>query len=393
MTAPRFASALSVDPEARTALRSVLDDVEAGLDGRTPDLVTVFATHHHGAALEEMGPRIARASGARVVLGCTAESVIGTGREAEGSPGIALLAASLPDTDLRPFGVQAHAGEEGSAVFSDLPPVGETERSSIVMMADPFTFPVDPFLHQLNERFPGVAAVGGLASGAMGPGQTLFFTADGVSDSGCVGVVVEGTCELVPVVSQGCRPVGKPWVVTDCERNVIRKLGGRPALEALLEALSVLPPDEQQLFQRSPFLGLAVDARRSTFERGDFLARAIMGTGQRDRTVAVADFVRRGQTVQLLVRDACSAGEDLRALLTQRLGQGPHEAGVLLFSCNGRGSRMFDVPDHDAACIATGMGAPPPLAGFFAAGEIGPIGQRNFMHGFTAALAVLRARG
>lgn len=393
MTSPRFASALSVDPTARTALRAALDQLEAGLEGRTPDLVTAFATHHHGSALEDLGPRVARATGARVVLGCTAESVIGTGREAEGSPGIALLAACLPDTELRPFEIRAHAGEDGSPAFSGLPPVGDTERSGILMVADPYTFPVDPFLQELNERFAGVPASGGLASGAMGPGQTLFFTAEGVRESGCVGVVVEGACELLPVVSQGCRPIGKPWVVTECERNVIKKLGGRPALEVLLEALSTLPADVQQLFQRSPFLGLAVDARRTTFDRGDFLARAIMGTVQRDRTVAVADFVRRGQTVQLLVRDSTSAGEDLRTLVAARAGHDPREAGVLLFSCNGRGSRMFAVPDHDADCVATGLGAPAPLAGFFAAGEIGPIGRRNFMHGFTASVAILRSRG
>src|SRR5262249_17821500 len=156
---------------------------------------------------------------------------------------------------------------------------------------------------------------GGMASGAMGPGQTLFFTADGVRDSGALGVVLEGAVRLHPIVSQGCRPIGKPWVITECERNLIKKLGGKPALEVFLETWNEIPEEDQRRMQKAPFVGLAVDAARNRFDRGDFLARGIMGLNQRDRSIAVADFVRRGQTIQLLVRDARSAGEDLRSLI------------------------------------------------------------------------------
>jgi len=264
-------------------------------------------------------------------------------------------------------------------------------------VADPYTFPVDAFLGQINEALPGVPAMGGMASGAMGPGQTLFFTADGVRDSGCIGAVLEGAIELVPVVSQGCRPVGKPWVITECERNSIKKLGGRPALEVLMETLNALWKAEPRLRQSMPFLGLAIDPTRHKFERGDFLVRGIMALNQRDRAIAVADFVRRGQTVQLLVRDAASASEDLRSLITSHGGAAMAErekdsVGALIFSCNGRGTRMFGKPDHDASCVQTTLGADVPLAGFFAAGEVGPVGGRNFLHGFTASVALFRAR-
>ncbi len=230
----------------------------------------------------------------------------------------------------------------------------------------------------------------------LGPGQTLFFTSAGVRESGCVGVVLEGDIELRPVVSQGCRPVGKPWVITECEQNRIRKLAGRPALEILMETWHGLPSQDQRLLQSAPFLGLAIDAMKRSFERGDFLVRSIMGLDQRDRSITVADFVRRGQTVQLLVRDAQSAGEDLRLLMAGQgggaLGEEAHRAGALIFSCNGRGSRMFDVPDHDIGCVREGLNAEVPVAGFFAAGEIGPVGGRNFLHGFTASVAVFRSR-
>lgn len=397
METPRFASSLSLEKDSSTAIRAALADLEVELDGAVPDLVLAFATHHHGPALEDLGPRLARTTGAQHVAGCTAESVIGGTREVEGRPGISLWAARLPGAEVRTFEVDAHAGDDDQPCFSALPPVGEKERTSLLLFADPYTFPIDPFLGELNERFPGVPAMGGMASGAMGPGQSLFFTRDGVRDAGLIGVVVEGGIELQSVVSQGCRPVGKPWVITDCEQNQIKKLGGRPALEVLLETLEQLTPEDQRLLQNAPFVGLAIDPARRTFGRGDFLVRGIMGLHQRERSIAVADFVRRGQTVQLLVRDAASAGEDLKSLIATRgggaVGAGEREStGALLFSCNGRGTRMFGKPDHDASCVRAGLAADVPLAGFFAAGEIGPVGGRNFLHGFTASVALFRPR-
>lgn len=390
---PRFSGALSTEAQPARAIEEAVAELEAGLAGATPDLVLAFATHHHGPALEGLGPTLARRTGARTVAGCTAESVIGGSREVEGRPGLALWAACLPGTTIRSLAVTAHAGADGNPEFSALPAVGDEERAGLLLFADPFTFPIDAYLARLNEALPGVPAMGGMASGALGPGQTLFFTAEGVRDAGCTVIALEGGIELVTVVSQGCRPVGKPWVVTECERNLIKKLGGRPALEVLMETLNELGRCEKPRASM-PFLGLAIDPRRTEFTRGDFLVRGIMALDQRNRAVAVSDFVRRGQTVQLLVRDAESAGEDLESLLAShgRLGAtDPGSCGALLFSCNGRGARMFGKPDHDAKCVQRGLAREVPLAGFFAAGEIGPVGGRNFLHGFTASVALFRA--
>ena len=396
LSQPRFACSLSTATDSSAALKEAVEGLEAGLDGEAPDLVVAFATHHHGEALEGLGPRVARATGASALVGCTAESVIGDGREIEGRPGIALWSARLPGTEVRPFTIGAHQGEDGEPAFTGMPPIGQPERSSVLLLADPYTFPTDPFLGQLNERFAGVPVMGGMASGAMGTGQSLFFTAEGVRESGSIGVVLEGDVELRPVVSQGCRPIGKPWVITACEENRIQRLGGRAALEVLMETWHGLTPEDQALMQSAPFMGLAIDATKRTFERGDFLVRGIMGLNQADRSIAVADYVRRGQTVQLLVRDAASAGEDLLHLMGAQGGGAltgdQRSAGALLFSCNGRGSRMFGTPDHDVTKVQEGLRSPIPVAGFFAAGEIGPVGGRNFVHGFTASVAVFRPR-
>jgi small ligand-binding sensory domain FIST len=114
-----------------------------------------------------------------------------------------------------------------------------------------------------------------------------------------------------------------------------------------------------------------------------------MGVEPTEGYVAVGDVVRPGQTVQFHIRDAETARGELRSLLAKvpRSPDAP-TSGALLFTCNGRGTRLFSQPNHDAAAIQDALGEIP-LAGFFAAGEIGPIGGQNFLHGFTASLALL----
>jgi small ligand-binding sensory domain FIST len=127
---------------------------------------------------------------------------------------------------------------------------------------------------------------------------------------------------------------------------------------------------------------------QSDFQRGDFLVRNVLALERETGAMAITDRVRVGQTVQFHVRDAATADEDLHALL--RLDLSAHErkpGAALLFSCNGRGTRLFDEPHHDARAVRAEAGDIP-LAGFFAQGELGPIGGQNFIHGFTASVAL-----
>jgi len=391
MTPARFASALSTQPEPARAEGEALEQLAAGLAGAAPDLLVVFATHEHVETLAELGPRLAEATRARHVVGCTAQAVLADAREAEGEPGLALWAAKLPETSVEPFRLGAVPGPEDEVLFTGMPDFGSAGETSALIFGDPFSFPVDAFLARLNGEHPGVPIVGGLASGAQRPGQGALIGDEGIVHEGAVGVVLRGAMGIQPVVSQGCRPVGRPWVITACHENLIQKLGGRPAVDVLMETLGELPPEERHLLQRAPFVGLALDPKKSEFDRGDFLVRGLMGIQPKERAIAVGDQVRRGQTVQFLVRDAVSAGEDLRHLLA-RAGAVDEPQGALLFSCNGRGKRMFGVADHDATSVHASLGVGTPVAGFFAAGEIGPVDGQNFLHGFTASVALFRRR-
>ena len=223
--------------------------------------------------------------------------------------------------------------------------------------------------------------IGGLASAAARPGGNRLALDGEVSSEGAVGVLLDGA-DVRTIVSQGCRPVGRPFVVTRGERNFVEELGGQPALRRLQDCVTEMTEDDRALMRAGLHIGLVVDEHKPDFGRGDFLVRGVLGADQQSGSIAVGDHVTVGQTVQFHVRDAGAADEDLRALLA-----GAEAEAALLFTCNGRGRHLFGVPDHDAGVVEALLG-PIPVAGAFCAGEIGPVGGRNFLHGFTASLAL-----
>lgn len=385
-----FAAALSELSDTRAAADAVGSEVAERL-GTAPDLAVCFASHDHAAALEELAATLNDRLRPGVLIGCTGEAIAGVGLEVERSPAVSLWAASLPGTEIVPMRLEFQRSPDGGTFVGwpdNLPavwPVG----SAMLLFAEPFTFPADALLERLDADQPGVPIVGGMASGGHGPGENRVILGKQVHDSGAVAVVIHGQAKIATIVSQGCRPIGRPLVITRAERNVIYELGGRPAMLQLQEVFDTLPPNDQQLVQRGLHVGRVINEYQERFSRGDFLIRNCIGADRATGALAIGDFVRAGQTVQFHLRDAQSADEDLRALLATVKPPGdPASAGALLFTCNGRGTRLFDAPHHDAAAVCQRLGEIP-LAGFFAQGEIGPVGGKNFLHGFTASIALV----
>jgi small ligand-binding sensory domain FIST len=306
----------------------------------------------------------------------------------EGEPGLCLFAAHLPGVSIQSFPIQAEETPEGLA-FSGLPEAGGAPET-LLLFGEPFSFPATEFLSRLDEDNRGLQILGGMASGAFSPGENRLFLGGRTLVDGAVGVILSGPIRVRPVVSQGCKPFGKPLVITKADGNIILEMGGRSAIERLGEQVESLPQKERDLIPKRLHLGRAIDPTRRTFGRGDFLVRNVVGIDLQNGAIALTDPVRAGQTVQFHLRDAQTASEDLESLLQATRGTGAAPGGALVFSCNGRGSYLFSRPDHDAGAIQRELG-PVPLAGFFAAGELGPVGGRNFLHGFTASIALFEA--
>jgi small ligand-binding sensory domain FIST len=382
----RIATGLSTAPAAEDAAVAAVRQVRAELDGSKPELVFLFVSAAHLAEVEIAAAVVREQLGAASLLGCVAEGVVGGTRELEGGPGLALWAGALPGARVETFHLEAIPAEEGLAV-SGFPDFDE-EPALVTMLVDPFTFPAGSFLRLLNEEHAGLPVVGGIAAGAGLPGAQVLIVDDEHHADGVVGAALSGI-PIRTIVSQGCAPIGRDAVVTHAEGNVVFELAGQPALERLKADLASLPPERLQQAANGLLVGLVIDENRSEYGRGDYLVRALLGADEDSGAIAVGDEVRVGQTLRFHVRDAASADEDLRVSLAEGLA-GESATGALLFTCNGRGSHMFAEPDHDARVVAEAVGSPA-LAGFFCGGEIGPVGGRAFLHGFTATTAVFLA--
>jgi small ligand-binding sensory domain FIST len=379
----RIGAGLSTLESAWEGATEAAREARGGARGRVEvDLAFLFLSPAHLDEAEAAAEAVREELAPRHLLGCVAEGVVAGVRELEEGPAVAVWAGVLSGAEIECFHVGAVQREDGIAV-AGVPVLHDP--GLVLLLVDPRTFPAEPFLTRLNEAHERVPLVGGIAAGGRRPGAQALILDDAVHSEGAVGAVVSGL-PVLTVVSQGCRPVGHEAVITRCEGNVVYELAGRRALERLRGEIAALSFEEQALAARGLLVGLVIDENRPEYDTGDFLMRGLLGADNATGALALGDTVRVGQTLRFFVRDAASADADLRQALGGTLRHA-RPAGALLFTCNGRGTNMFPEPDHDARVVAELLGTQA-LAGFFCGGEIGPVGGKAFLHGFTATLAV-----
>jgi small ligand-binding sensory domain FIST len=384
-----FASSLSRATIASDAIRSVTEEVRGALRGAEPDISFLFVNLAHQDAFGQLASRICEATGTKLLLGCTGETIIGGHEEIESGPALSLWSAILPGARVEPFAANFERAVDG-IVTSGLPAFSgeEPDLRAVFLLADPFSSAPHTVLDHVDAEAPGAPVLGGMASGGHRAGENRLFYNSHEIRHGAIGLIVRGGQHIRSVVSQGCRPIGTHYVVTRAEGNVVQALGGVPPLQRVRELYETLSERDAELVRMGLHLGLAMSEYQDRFERGDFLIANLVGADQEAGSIALGAQVRVGQTVRFHVRDADTADEDLLGLLDadRTAHPGRPQAG-LLFSCNGRGTRLFSTPHHDAAVVQKAAGSVP-LAGFFAQGEFGPIGGRNYVHGFTASIAL-----
>ncbi len=386
----QFAVALSKQTDTDAAALEVAAAIRARLGGTPIDLACVFFSAHHTERVGRLAEVLTETLRPKLLLGCSGEGVIAGAEELETQPAMTVWAAVLPDVHLHPLHSSFSPTQDQFHLTGW--PIPGVDDGSFLLLADPFTTPVQDILGILDDRYPGAQAIGGLVGGGQEVGANRLVLNDQVYDGGLVGVRLSGAVDIRPVISQGCRLIGERFVVTKAEQNLIHELGGEPALGRLQTVFSSLSEEDRRGANRAVHLGIVIDEHRNRFERGDFLIRNLLGADQTTGAVAVGEVVQEGQTVQFQLRDAVSASQEFNALLAADHARHRHPPlGALMFSCCGRGQGLFGKPNHDAGTASARLGAIP-LAGFFAQGEIGPIGGRNFLHGYTASLALFAER-
>ena len=365
----RFGDGLAIGPDLEGAAEVALAQALAPLDGAAPDLLCVFVAAGVPArieAVEAAARQVMSTCGARTTIGATAAGVCADGRGVDHGPAVAVWAATLPGARLRAFRPDARS----------LPTLDGDERAA-ALLVDPHTFPLTGFLPHTGS----LPVVGGLASARGGPGSNRLFLDGEVHAHGAVGLLVAGDVTVGTAVSQGCRPTGPPMTVTRAERNVLYELAGAPALQRLSEVVSAHPLARRRATARGLQLGVVVDEYVDVHPRDAFLVRGILDADEATGAVVVGDVVEVGRTVRFQLRDAGTAAEDL-ALLLSTPAQGPR--GALLFSCAERRA-LLGSPEGDVRAVRDRLGGAA-VAGMVAAGEIGPVGGRNHLHGHSAAV-------
>lgn len=414
----RLASSVSALPDGLKAAGAVAAQCNEVMGDGPIDLAMLFLTAEHLGSAEAIARRVREELRATCLIGISAQGVVGGRLELERTPGVSILAARLPGVEVVPFTGDdlmplADDSPEGLARCGRAFGASESLRASIIF-ADPFSSPVGRVVTTMNRaRAEGRigAILGGVASAGTAHGTNALILNERVSRAGLVGVSLKGPVCVDTVVSQGCRGFGPTFVVTAASKNVVLKLGGKPALDAVRELVEGMSDSDRKLLERGLFLGRVVDEYKDRFGRDDFLVRNVVGVEESQGALAVNDVVPVGTTVRFHLRDAESADQDLAMLLdAQKLREPP--VGGLLITCNGRGEQFFGRPNHDATAIVRAFAPTPPgeemarggadlqpdrpggsfpLAGFFGAGEIGPVGVDSHVHGFTACLALFRA--
>jgi len=407
-TRVKFASAISDAASTPDAQREVMASLQRsfpaaepsqGDNGHKADLVTVLATMHHAEDMRGLCQALQEQLGARVLLGCTCAGVIGVQREIQQGPGLSVLAGQMPGAALQGFSYEQFDWpavlDSPSAMRDTINLSGQTSDANtapnaILLLADPFSTPMVKLLPAFSSAFGPIPVLGAMASGAEQAGQNRLILNGVEVHNGAVGVAIGGKVDVQTTVSQGCRAIGEPMVITKSKRNVVQELGGRNPLQALRQMVASLDGEDRELLKSNGLqIGRVINEYKGRFGTGDFLIREMAGVDADDGFIAIGDpGVRTGQTIQFQIRDGASAMQDFKMMLSAQKVHG-EASGALLFSCTGRGQHMFDHAHADAMMVYEALGDVP-LAGFFAAGEIGPVGGQSYIHGHTACLAVFR---
>ena len=391
-----WTSALSENPVLEEAIAECGVAIKNVAVGETLDLAVAFISPHYEDSYDRVADLMAETLGAKHGFGCSGGGVIGNGVEVEQRAGVSITAAVLPNVNVRPFHVEGDLlpdMDSGPDKWADLVGVQAGQDPHFVMLADPYSFPVQDLLMGMDFAFPRAAKIGGLASGASRQGGNALFLDREVWRTGAIGLALDGNITVDTVVAQGCRPIGNPMRISKSDRNMLVELDGQPPMEVLRNMFETLPERDRGLLQNSLFLGVVMDELIDSPVQGDFLIRNVVGMDQATGGLAIGEMLKEGQLVQFHLRDAETSTDDLQAVLTRYADEHRENdiPGALLFSCLGRGQYLYGKPNHDTDLFRDKLGDVP-LGGFFCNGEIGPVSGTTFLHGYTSSFGLFRPK-
>lgn len=382
---PVWLNALSTQVSLERAIQEVTAQVQAL---GTVDLALVFISNSFASEYVRLLPLLHEALPIRCLVGCGANGVVGSlpsgvAQEIEGKPALALSVARLPGVEVHPFVIQPQDVPDLDSppqAWVEVVGVDPARNPHFILLADPATSRIVDVLQGLDYAYPHSVKVGGLV------GDGLFCQRELVTQ-GVVGVALAGL-RAEAIVAQGCRPIGQPYRVTKGERNIILGLEDRTPLQVLQNLIQNLDEADRELAQSGLHIGVVGDEFKQELGPTDFLIRNLLGIDPRYGAIAIGDRVRPGQRVQFHLRDAQTSITDLQQLLASHVRHHPEPpVGALMFACLGRGQHLYGRPNVDSHLFQQYLPGVT-LAGCFCNGEIGPVGNTTYLHGYTAVFVL-----
>jgi len=352
----------------RQCLAACLDTIGPGAG----NLGFLYASDHFAEDMPAILEQVRADSGVAHWTGTVGMGVVAGDREYFDQPALALMTGEFDPQSFRVFkSVRAasdlasltSACEGGAANFA-------------VVHADPRNGEIAELVTGLAGKVESGFVVGGLTSSRKGNVQI----ADGLVQGGLSGVFFTGDVVVATRLSQGCSPVGPKHTITECQRNIVVALDGRPALEVMREDIGEKLARDLNRVGGQVFAGLPIKGS----DTGDYLVRNLVGIDPQNRLIAIGELVEQGQPLMFCRRDTESATEDMQRMLESiRKGLFGKPRGGLYYSCLGRGPNLFGSDSEELKLVREALGEFP-LVGFFCNGEI----SHNRLYGYTGVLTL-----
>lgn len=392
----KWASSLSSNDNIETCIEESCQAIINQLGDKPIHLTTIFVSPHFKKHYHLIPDLIRRRIAPGLLIGCSGGGIIGGGREVEQKPAFSITCAHLPNVEVLPIYSDTMSLPDQDTrpdVWRKWLGIPAEKNPHFIFLADPFSFRAEEFLTGVDFAYPDSKKLGGLASGARSPGDNVLYLETAIYKDGLVGIALSGDIVVDTIVAQGCRPIGKPLTITQCKQTLLQKVDGKTPMQILEDMMETLGDYDRQLMKTSLFLGIEMDPMKDEPKQGDFLIRNLMGVERESGAIGIGALLREGMLVQFHLRDKIMSAEDLALLLARYKSQGKSQgaSGALLFSCLGRGEYLYGKPNHDSDLFKSQLGDVP-LGGFFCNGEIGPVGQTTFLHGYTSSFAIFKSR-
>ena len=391
-----WCSSVSNSPSFDRALEDITRDILVKLGNKKADLAIIFISSHHSSDYEEVSKKIKNAINCDKVIGCSASGVIGEGQEFEYLPGISIIVASLPNVTITPFHFyqdELPSPDEGPKSWEKIVGnVGE-DPETIVLFPDPFSIRTEYVLDGLDFAFPRSKTIGALASGGNKPGENAMFVNEKTYYKGSCGLLITGNFELDILVAQSCRPIGEPMIVTQSSNNVIHELDGELPIVAIKNIYDKASEEDKENMNNALQIGMLMDRLSNNREKIQYMIRNISSIDKDTGSIMIGESITDGQIIQFHLRDSSVAQEELKKMLSEyHQEKSKTIKSTLMFSSVGRGKYLLGKSHHDINLYKNVIDYNSPVTGFFSNGEISPIGDRTFLHGYTSSFAIFKEK-